>query len=80
MVNNGISKFLTSAKAVLSILVIIIALVVWFVVMNEDVKNNTKNIQDDAPKIQENRESILVIKSEIVHIKETVDKIYEKVK
>ena len=80
MANNGIAKFLTSAKAVLSIIVVIVALVVWFVVMNENVKNNTKHIEDNTPKVQENRECILVIQSDIIHIKEGVDKIYEKVK
>jgi len=80
MRNNGIAKFLTSAKAVLGILVIIVTLVVWFVVMNQDVKANKQHIKVTTPKVQDNRERILVIQSDITHIKGAVDKIYEKVK
>lgn len=38
MSNNGIVKFLTSAKAILGILAILVALVVWFTTMGSDVK------------------------------------------
>ena len=80
MLNNGIVKFLTSAKAVLSIILVIVALVVWFVVMNEEVADNTEQLEVNTPKVQENRESIIGMKKDIAHIKDAVDKIYEKVK
>lgn len=80
MRNNGIAKFLTSAKAVISIILVIVGLVVWFVVMKEDVADNTKQLEVNTPKVQENRESIIGMEKDITHIKDAVDKIYEKVK
>ncbi len=80
MTNNGIAKFLTSAKTVIGIIAFIVAITVWLVVMNEDVGDNTKQIEVNTPKAQENREQILVIQSDIKHIKGAVDKIYDKVK
>ena len=80
MINNGIARFLTSAKAVLGIILFIVALVVWFVAMNEKVADNTKQLEVNMPKVQENRESIIGMEKDISHIKDAVDKIYEKVK
>jgi len=80
MSNNGIAKFLTSAKTVISIMVILVALVVWFVVLKEDVATNTKQLESVLPKVQDNRENILIIQSDIKHTKATVDMIWEKVK
>ena len=80
MPNNGIAKLLTSAKAVVSIILVIVALVVWFVIMNEEVADNTEQLEVNTPKVQENRESIIGMKKDITHIKGAVDKIWEKVK
>lgn len=80
MASNGIAKLLTSAKAMISIMLAIVALVAWFVVMSENVKDNTKQIEVNTPKAQDNRESIIGMKKDITHIKEAVDKIYDKVK
>lgn len=80
MASNGIAKLLTSAKAMISIMLAIVALVAWFVVMSEGVKDNTKQIEVNTPKVQDNRESIIGMKKDISHIKEAVDKIYDKVK
>ena len=80
MASNGITNFLTSAKAVVSIRVVIVALVVWFVVLNEDVADNTEQLEVNTPKAQANRESIIGIEKDITHIKGAVDKIWEKVK
>ncbi len=80
MANNGIAKFLTSAKTVISIIVIIVALVVWFVALRDDVESNTKQLEIVCPKAQENREKIIGIEKDVKHTKETVDRIWEKVK
>ena len=80
MSENGIGKFLTSAKTVIGIIAFIVVLTVWFVVMYEDVADNTKQIEVNSPKAQDNRERILVIQADIKHIKGAVDDIFEKVK
>jgi len=80
MINNGTVKFLTSAKTIISIILVIVALVVWFVVLNEDVKDNRQQLEVNTPKVQENREDIIGMKKDIAHIKRAVDNIYEKVK
>lgn len=38
MASNGIVKFLTSAKAIIAILGVLVALVVWFSTMGNDVQ------------------------------------------
>lgn len=80
MLNNGIMRFLTSAKMVISIILVIVALVVWLVVMKEEVAANAKQLEVNTPKVQDNRERIIGMEKDISHIKDAVDKIYEKVK
>ncbi len=78
MANNGITKWLTSAKAIIIILVTLITLVAWLMAMNGNVKQSVKQLDINTPKIQENEKIIFGMQKDISHIKGAVDRIEEK--
>ena len=78
MASNGFVKLLTSAKAIVFILLTILALVTWLLAMNGNVKQNIKQLDINMPKIQENRENVIRLRSDVTHIKGAVDRIEEK--
>jgi len=78
MSNNGLTKFVTSAKAIVGIAVVLVALIVWFVTMKEDVQAHSIQLKANTPEIKQNREDIIGIKKDIGHIKGAVDRIEKK--
>jgi len=78
MANNGLTKFVTSAKAIIGIAVVLVGLIVWFVTMKEDVEAHDIQLKALTPDIKQNREDIIGIKKDIGHIKGAVDRIEKK--
>ncbi len=75
MATNGFVKFLTSAKAIGGILIVLVGLVVWFVTMKENVKAHSIQLKANTPKIQTNKESFIGIKKDVEHISKEVGEI-----
>ncbi len=78
MVTNGFVKFLTSAKAICGILIVLVGLVVWLVTMKENVKAQGIQLKANTPDIKQNREDIIGMKKDIGHIVGAVDRIEKK--
>ena len=78
MSNNGLTKFVTSAKAIIGIVVVLVALIVWFVTMKEDVKAYGVQLKTNTPKIQGNSENIIRLQADVTYIKKGIDRIEKK--
>ncbi len=82
MPNNGIVKFLTSAKAIVSILVVLVALIVWFVSMGSEVKavKAENKHQEEASEalrhcVSANTQTLVKVETRLESVNENLERI-----
>lgn len=82
MANNGVVKFLTSAKAILGIAAVLVALIVWFVSMGSDVQSvQAENMRQEKAAealrhcVTENTRTLVKVETQLKAVDEKVERI-----